>query len=168
MKKFLLIGLLSLVSLFQLNAQDWAGRRYLSEDPSALHAALINVIKKDADFQKFSVVEQNQYLAIIYMIEFRMAIVFKSKMRCDFTVIAKANEAILKATNVDDEKRALISEAMSDITNDLKSSGTYSFDGNKLTITEKNGDSLTFKLLDDEGKKISSDEYENVVLARVK
>lgn len=168
MKKFLLIGLLSVVSLFQLNAQDWAGRRYLSEDPSALHAALVAYIQKDAEFQKLSKLEQTQYMGVIYMIEFRMAVAFKSKMRCDFTVIAKANEAILKATNANDEKRAAIAEIMSGITNDLKTSGTYSIDGNILTITEKNGEKMSFKMLDSEGKKMTSDEYSDIVLVRVK
>ena len=168
MKKFLLIGLLTVVSLFQLNAQDWAGRRYLSDDPSALHAALVAMIQKDGDFQKLSKLEQTQYLSVIYMIEFRMAVAFKSKMRCDFTVIAKANEAILKATNANDEKRAAIAQTMNNITNDLKASGTYSIEGNKLTITEKNGEKMSFKLMDSEGEKMTSDEYNNIVLTRVK
>ena len=168
MKKLLLIGLLSVVSLFQLNAQDWAGRRYLSEDPSALHAALVAYIQKDAEFQKLSKMEQTQYMSVIYMVEFRMAVAFKSKMRCDFTVIAKANEAILKATNANDEKRAAIAQAMNNITNDLKASGTYSIEGNKLTITEKNGEKMSFKLMDSEGEKMTSDEYNNIVLTRVK
>ena len=168
MKKFLLIGLLSVVSLFQLNAQDWAGRRYLSEDPSALHASLVDEIQKDEEFQKLSKLEQTKYMSAIYMIEFRMAVVFKSKMRCDFTVIAKANEAILKATNASDEIRASIAQTMSEITNDLKASGTYSIEGNKLTITEKNGEKMSFKLLDSEGKKMTSDEYNDIVLTRVK
>lgn len=152
-------------------AQDWAGRRYVSEDPSKCMDMMLKEAARDKEIQSMPAIERQAFMGVIALTEIKVAVVFKPKYKFAMTIITRLNEDAVKASKVemDREKREQISTLMNQMSADMKETGTYSIKGDAVILTTKNGETTKLKIIQEDGKKLQAEaDLENMILVRVK
>ncbi|MBQ6310525.1 MAG: hypothetical protein IJK74_03145 [Bacteroidales bacterium] len=166
--KLLLVALASMFITSIASAQDWNGRRYISEDPGKCHDFIVGLISSEKEFKDMPAVEKQKIMAFFAIAEVNSAIVFKSKNRFSTTVIFKINEKIAQAIGMDTGELEYARQTLAELSNDLKTVGTYTIENGMLICISKDGEKNTFRLLDNDGKRIQSEDVDKLIYKQVK
>ena len=81
-------------------AQDWTGRRYVSEDPSKCMDMMLKEAARDKETQSMPAIERQAFMGVIALTEIKVAVVFKPKYKFAMTIITRLNEDAVKAAKV--------------------------------------------------------------------
>ncbi|MBR5398620.1 MAG: hypothetical protein IK103_02375 [Bacteroidales bacterium] len=163
--------LIAFAALFVNNiasAQDWNGRRYITEDSGKCHDIIVQMITSDESFKSMPVSERQTLQMFFSIAEMNMAIVFKSKNRYVSTAMFKINDKIAQAIGVGNAEMDNARQALAEISNDTKIIGTYSIENGILTLISKDGTKETYKLLDKDGKRIQSELPDKLIYKQAK
>ncbi|MBR5074617.1 MAG: hypothetical protein IKX26_05235, partial [Bacteroidales bacterium] len=123
--------LIALAALFVNNiasAQDWNGRRYITEDPGKCHDVIVQMLTNDESFKSMPASERQTFQMFFSIAEMNMAIVFKSKNRYVSTAMFKINDKIAQAIGVGSAEMDNAKQALAEISNETKILGTYSIE----------------------------------------
>lgn len=163
--------LIALAALFVNNiasAQDWNGRRYITEDPGKCHDVIVQMLTNDESFKSMPASERQTFQMFFSIAEMNMAIVFKSKNRYVSTAMFKINDKIAQAIGVGSAEMDNAKQALAEISNETKILGTYSIEDGILTLISNDGTKETYKLLDKDGKRIQADSPDKLIYKQVK
>ena len=163
--------LIAIAALFINNiasAQDWNGRRYITEDSGKCHDFLVKMLTNEEEFKNMPASERQTFQMFFSIAEMNMAIVFKSKNRYVSTAMFKINDKIAQAIGVGSAEMDAAKQALAEISNDTKIMGTYSIENGILTLISKDGIKETYKLLDKDGKRIQAETPDKLIYKQVK
>ncbi|MBR6465901.1 MAG: hypothetical protein IKS82_05635 [Bacteroidales bacterium] len=163
--------LIAFAALFVNNiasAQDWNGRRYITEDSGKCHDVIVQTITSDESFKSMPASERQTLQMFFSIAEMNMAIVFKSKNRYVSTAMFKINDKIAQAIGVGSAEMDNARQALAQISNDTKIIGTYSIENGILILISKDGTKETYKLLDKDGKRIQSELPDKLIYKQAK
>ena len=164
--------ILTIVAVFLFNnvlsAQDWAGRRYSSEDAAACHEYIVKAITTTPEFKNEDVATRQTIMTVLSMTEMNLGIVFKGKQKMDMTIMMRLNQKIANAMNLDDETKAKFQSMLNELSSEMKESGVYSINGNTLTMISKDKEKIIFTILEDCKKLASDDVFDRIVFVRKK
>lgn len=166
--RFILIALAALFINNIASAQDWNGRRYITEDSGKCHDVVIQMITNEESFKSMPASERQTFQVFFSIAEINMAIVFKSKNRYVSTAMFKINDKIAKAIGTGSAEMETAKQALAEISNDTKIVGTYSIENGILTLISKDGTKETYKLLDKDGKRIQAETPDKLIYKQVK
>ena len=163
--------LIAFAALFVNNiasAQDWNGRRYITEDSGKCHDVIVQMLTSDEAFKSMPASERQTFQMFFSIAEMNMAIAFKSKNRFVSTAMFKINDKIAQAIGVGTAEMEAARQGLAEISNDTKIIGTYSIENGILTLISKDGTKETYKLLDKDGKRIQSESPDKLIYKQVK
>jgi len=154
-----------------LFAQDWNGRRYITENSELCHQVIMEELAKDKDFRDGAAAEKDALITILAMTDIRIGIAFKSKNRFLFSVMMNINNQLANKAGLGREEIEQANNQLMQLSADLKESGLYSIKDSKLIIKSKEGsdkNDVEFVILDNGQKLKASDAFYTLVFKRVK
>ena len=166
--KFLLIAIAALFINNIASAQDWNGRRYITEDPGKCHDFLVQMLTSEETFKSMSASERQTFQMFFSIAEMNMAIAFKSKNRYVSTAMFKINDKIAQAIGLQSAEMDAARQSLAEISNETKIIGTYSIENGILTLISNDGTKETYKLLDKDGKRIQAESPDKLIYKQVK
>ena len=87
-----------------LFAQDWNGRRYITENSELCHQVIMQELAKDKDFRDGAAAEKDALITILAMTDIRIGIAFKSKNRFLFSVMMNINNQLASKAGIGREE----------------------------------------------------------------
>ena len=164
--------LLALAVLF-LNsisyAQYWNGRRYINEDPELCHQVIMKQMVADKDYKDMPQIEREAVVTLLSMTDIRIGIVFKSKNRFVMSVMMSINNKLAHAADMGREEIEQANAQLMQLSADMKTTGTYTIDGNKLSLNTKEDNDVIDCIILDDGQRIqASDKKDKIVFKRQK
>lgn len=166
--RLLLIAFAALFINNIASAQDWNGRRYVTEDSGKCHDFLVQMLTNEEAFKSMPASERQTFQMFFSIAEMNMAIVFKSKNRFVSTAMFKLNDKIAQAIGLQSAEMDAARQSLAEISNDTKILGTYSIENDILTLISNDGTKETYKLLDKDGKRIQSESQDKLIYKQVK
>ena len=163
--------LIAFAALFVNNiasAQDWNGRRYITEDSGKCHDVIVQMLTNEESFKSMPASERQTFQMFFSIAEMNMAIVFKSKNRFVSTAMFKLNDKIAQAIGVGSAEMDTARQALAQISNDTKIIGTYSIENGVLILISNDGVKETYTLLDNDGKRIQAETPDKLIYKQVK
>ena len=163
--------LIAFAALFVNNiasAQDWNGRRYITEDPGKCHDIIVQMLTNDESFKSMPASERQTFQMFFSIAEMNMAIAFKSKNRYVSTAMFKINDKIAQAIGLQSAEMDAARQSLAEISNETKIIGTYSIEDGILTLISNDGTKETYKLLDQDGKRIQAESPDKLIYKQVK
>lgn len=166
--KILLIAIAALFINNIASAQDWNGRRYITEDPGKCHDFLVQMLTSEEAFKSMPASERQTFQMFFSIAEMNMAIVFKSKNRFVSTAMFKINDKVAQAIGLQSAEMDAARQGLAEISNETKILGTYSIENGILTLISNDGTKETYKLLDNDGKRIQAESPDKLIYKQVK
>ena len=149
-------------------AQDWNGRRYITEDPELCHKVIMKQMVADKDYADMQQMEKEAIVTLLAMTDIRIGIAFKSKNKYVLSVMMNINSKLAHAASMGREEIEQANNNLMQLSADLKETGTYAIQGNKLLLNSKDDEVVECSILDDGQRIQASDKQEKVVFKRLK
>ena len=152
-----------------LAAQDWNGRRYITEDLEVCHQMILKLLAKDKSFSDAPAVEKEAVVALLAMTDIKIGMAFKSKNRFVSTVMMSINNSLAHKASMGREQIEEANSMLMQLSADMKTSGTYTIEGKNLNIKDDtNKETVTFTLLEDGQKIQATEDGITIVFKRLK